>query len=202
MKLLLNKRLVRFADIGSYSPHCACIRDDMIVIYISSVTGNNLYDYISKSHIIWLNTDGIIIKRSLFSDSVWKRPCSIHSLESGLCVLYRANANHYFHSIELLDAKSDKCNKLFAFNGIYGLNRQKNFKCGGMCADKAGNIFVSYYRHQSVYVLDKNMKYKKTLFDARNGMDKPAAIGMFINHLWVADENQIFIFNYECVGNS
>ncbi|VDI12814.1 Hypothetical predicted protein [Mytilus galloprovincialis] len=202
MKLLPNKRLVRFADVGSYSPYCICIRDDIVVIYISTVTGNNIYDYISKSHIIWMNTDGIVNKRSLFSERVWKRPCSIQNLESGVYVLYRVDNESNLYSIELLEAKSDKCNKLGCFKGIFGFNPEKNFECKGMCVDKAGNIIVSDYRHHSVYLLDKELKYKKTLFDARNGLDKPAAICMFNNHLWVADENQIFIFNYECAGKS
>ncbi|VDH99943.1 Hypothetical predicted protein [Mytilus galloprovincialis] len=201
MKLLPNRRLVRFADVGSYSPYCICIRDDIIVIYIWSVTVK-FNEYNNRNHVIWMNTDGIVTKRSLFSEIGWKRPCSIQNLESGLCVLYCLNCETTLHSIELLDAKSDKCDKLYCFKGIYGFNPQKNFECKGICVDKAGNILVSDYRHHSVYVLDKELKYKKTLFDARNGLDKPAAICIFNNHLWVADGNQIFIFNYECVGSS
>ncbi|CAC5424038.1 unnamed protein product [Mytilus coruscus] len=120
MKLLTNKRLVRFADVGSYSPYCICIRDDIVVIYISTVTGNNIYDYISKSHIIWMNTDGIVTKRSLFSERVWKRPCSIQNLESGVYVLYRVDNESNLYSIELLEAKSDKCNKLNCLKGYMG----------------------------------------------------------------------------------
>ncbi|CAC5361610.1 unnamed protein product [Mytilus coruscus] len=195
MKLLPNKRLVRFADVGSYSPDCICIRDDIIVIYIWSVTVK-YNEYNSRNHIIWMNTDGIVTKRSLFSEIGWKRPCSIHSLESGLCVLYRVNANHNLHAIELLEAKSDKCNKLYAFNGIYGLNPQKNFECGGMCVDKAGNILVSDYRHHSVYILDKELRYKNKLFDSKNGLDKQTVISLLNEHIWVADGNQIFIFKY------
>ncbi|CAC5412111.1 unnamed protein product [Mytilus coruscus] len=198
MKLLPNRRLVRFADVGtiSYSPYCICIRDDIVVIYSWSVTGNNQYNYTSKNHIIWMNTDGIVTKRSLFSESVWKRPCSIHNLESGLCVLYRVNTEYKLHSIELLEAKSDKCNKLYAFKGIYGLNPQRNFECGGMCVDNTGNILVSDYRHHSVYVLDKELKYKNRLFDSKNGLDKQTVISLLNDHIWVADGNQIFIFQY------
>lgn len=71
-----------------------------------------------------------------------------------------------------------------------------------MCVDKAYNITVSDYRQRSEYVLDKMLRYKKTLFDARYGLDKPAFIDMSNNHLWVSDGNQIFIVNYECVGNT
>ncbi|XP_052087359.1 uncharacterized protein LOC127724435 [Mytilus californianus] len=208
MKLLPNRRLVRFADVGimcTYircNPYCICIKDDIVVTYNWSITGGKHYGYTCCNHIIWMNTDGIVTERSLFSNSVWKRPCSIQNLESGVCVLYRVDNESNLHCIELLEAKSDKCNKLYCFKGIYGFNPEKNFECKGMCVDKAGNTLVSDYRHHSVYVLDKELKYKKTLFDARNGLDKPAAIGVFNNHLWVADGNQIFIFNYECEDSS
>ncbi|XP_063404292.1 uncharacterized protein LOC134687764 [Mytilus trossulus] len=208
MKLLPNRRLVRFADVGimytypSYNPYCICLKDDIIVTYNWSTTGNKTHGYTSRNNIIWMNTDGIVTERSLFSKSGWKRPCSVQNLESGVCVLYCADFESNLHSIELLEAKSDKCNKLYCFKGIFELTPHRNFECKGICVDKAGNIIVSDYRHHSVYVLDKELKYKKTLFDARNGLDKPAAICVFNNHLWVADGNQVFIFNYECVGNS
>ncbi|CAG2247270.1 unnamed protein product [Mytilus edulis] len=204
MKLLLNRRLVRFADVGimstnpSYNPYCIGIKDDMVVTYSGSITGSKQYGYTCWNHIIRMNTDGIVTARSLFSKRVWKRPCSIQNFESGMCVLYRVDTESILHSIELLEAKSDECNKLYGFNGIYGYNPERNFECGGICADKAGNILVSDHRHHSVYVLNKMLVYKKTLYDARNGLDKPASIGVFNNHLWVADGNQIFIFNYDC----
>lgn len=47
-----------------------------------------------------------------------------------------------------------------------------------MCVDKAGTVMISEYRHHSVYMVDKDLKYKKTLLDAKNGLDKPAAIGI------------------------
>ncbi|CAC5361596.1 unnamed protein product [Mytilus coruscus] len=204
MKLLPNRRLVRFADVGimytypSYNPYCICLKDDIIVTYNWSTTGNKTHGYTSRNHIIWMNTNGIVTESSLFSKNVWKQPCSVQNLESGVCVLYRADYESNLCSIELLEAKSDKCNQLYCFKGIFGLTPHRNFECKGICVDKAGNIIVSDYRHHSVYILDKELKYKKTLFDARNGLDKPAAICVFNNHLWVADGNQIFIFNYDC----
>lgn len=76
------------------------------------------------------------------------------------------------------------------------MNPQRNFECGGMCADNAGNILVSDHRHHSVYVLDKELKYKSKLYDSKNGLDKPTAISLLKDHIWVADGNQIFIFPY------
>ncbi|CAG2247250.1 unnamed protein product [Mytilus edulis] len=74
MKLLPNRRLVRFADVGSYSPYCICIRDDIIVIYIWSVTVK-FNEYNNRNHVIWMNTEEIVTKRSLFLEIGWKRPC-------------------------------------------------------------------------------------------------------------------------------
>ncbi|CAG2247227.1 unnamed protein product [Mytilus edulis] len=196
MKLLPNRRLVRFADVGTmdYHPRCMCIRNDIVIIYIWCVTVNEKNVHTSKSHIIWMNTDGILTKRLSFSERIWKLPSFIQSLESGVCVLYCENCTLYF--IDLLDAKSDKCDKLYRFKGIYGLNPEKNFDCTGMCTDQSGNLLVSDHRHHSVYVLDKELKYIKTLFDARNGLDKPAAINIFNDQIWVSDGNQMYIFLY------
>ncbi|XP_071137121.1 uncharacterized protein [Mytilus edulis] len=201
MKLLPNRKLVRFADVGTINnfPYCICIRDNIVVIYLWYVTGSNQYGYAcytSRNNIIWMNTDGIVTKSLPFSESGRTRPCSIQNLESGLCVLYRLDIEPYLHSIELLEVKSDKCNKLYGFKGIYGMNPKRNFECGGMCADNAGNILVSDYRHHSVYVLDKELKYKSKLYDSKNELDKPTAISLLNDHIWVADGNQIFIFPY------
>ncbi|VDI79124.1 Hypothetical predicted protein [Mytilus galloprovincialis] len=199
MKLLPNRKLVRFADVSTinyYFPYCICIRDNIVVIYLWYAAGSNQYGYASRNNIIWMNTDGIVTKSTSFSESGRKRPCSIQNLELGLCVSYRFNSEPYLYSIELLDAKSDKCIKLYVFTGIYGMNQQRNFECGGMCADNAGNILVSDHRHHSVYVLDKELKYKNKLYDSKNELDKPTAISLLKDHIWVADGNQIFIFPY------
>ncbi|XP_063404295.1 uncharacterized protein LOC134687767 [Mytilus trossulus] len=198
MKLLPNRRLVRFSNVDtvSYYPNCICIRDEIVVIYLWNVKEIFKDGYISNSHVIWMNTDGIVAKRSIFSEGGWKKPCSIQNLESSLCVLYRVKCESTLHSIELIEAKPGKCDMLYRFKGIYGLNPERNFECKGMCADKSRNILVSDHRHHSVYVLDKELKYKKTLFDARNGHDKPAAISLLNDQLWVADGNQMFIFQY------
>ncbi|CAG2247230.1 unnamed protein product [Mytilus edulis] len=81
MKLLPNRRLVRFADVG-YNPYCICIRDDIVVIYMW-----NQLDYTNKNHIIWMNTDGIVTKRSSFTRCNWMRPCSVQHLDSGVCLI-------------------------------------------------------------------------------------------------------------------
>ncbi|XP_071137124.1 uncharacterized protein [Mytilus edulis] len=194
MKLLPNRKLVSFADVGTinYFPYCICIKNNIVVIYLWHVANG----YTSRNHIIWMNTDGIVTKSSLFSESGRRRPCAIQNLELGLCVLHRFNIGPNFHSLELLEAKSDKCNTLYVFTGIYGMNPQRNFECGGMCADNAGNILVSDHRHHSVYVLDKELKYKNKLYDSKNGLEKPTAISLWNDHIWVADGNQIFIFPY------
>ncbi|XP_071137119.1 uncharacterized protein [Mytilus edulis] len=198
MKLLPNRKLVRFADVGSinYFPYCICIRDEIVVIYLWNVKEIVQNVYTSNNHIIWMNTDGIVTKSSLFAEIGWKRPCSIHNLESGLCVLYHVKCESSLHSIELIEAKGEKYDILYRFKGIYGLNPERNFECKGMCTDNSRNILVSDHRHHSVYVLDKQLKYKKTLFDARNGLDKPAAISLLHDQLWVADGNQMVIFQY------
>ncbi|XP_063404290.1 uncharacterized protein LOC134687763 [Mytilus trossulus] len=196
MKLLPNRKLVSFADVGTinYFPYCISIRDNIVVIYLWYLSHQN--GFISRNNIIWMNTDGIVTKSSLFSESGRRRPCSIQNLELGLCVLHRFNIGPNFHSLELLDAKSDKCNILYVFTGIYGMNPQKNFECRGMCADNAGNMLVSDHRHHSVYVLDKELKYKNKLYDSKNGLDKTRAINLLNDLIWVADGNQIFIFPY------
>lgn len=47
-----------------------------------------------------------------------------------------------------------------------------------------------------MYVRDKELKYKKTLFGAIDGLDQPAAIGILNDYIWVADVNLIFVFPF------
>lgn len=64
--------------------------------------------------------------------------------------------------------------------------------------DKA-QLIQSYERgdnKHSVFMLDKDLKYKKTLIDSRDGLDKPAAIARLNNKMWIADGNKIWIFNF------
>ncbi|CAG2251416.1 unnamed protein product [Mytilus edulis] len=201
MKLLTNRRLVRFADVGtensiiSFSPYCFCItEDDSLIVYLWS---SNLYQMYGgyQNRIMWMNTDGIMTKSFYFNDKTWNQPCSIQNLESGICVLYRIDNNSNLHGIDLIDATSKTYNKLLDFKGVYGSNPKQNFECEGICVDKAHNIFVSDVRHHSVYILDKHLKYKHTLFNAKNGLDTPAAIGLLNDYIWVADGNNIYIFH-------
>ncbi|CAC5413522.1 unnamed protein product [Mytilus coruscus] len=196
MKLLTDRRQVRFANIGrpGRKPHCFCIsEDDLLVVYLVSYFGKPWYEFIN--YFIWMNTDGIVTDQASFSKSTFQKPCRIQILESYLCVLYCEGNTSDLHRIELLEKKSDTYNSVKIFSGIYGFDAWEHFQSIEMCVYKDGNIIISDFRHHSVYMVDKDLKYKNTLLDARNGFDKPAAIGIFNDHMWIADGNQIFIFN-------
>lgn len=198
MKLLPNKRLVRFANVGTYDrlPYCCCIcKDNSIVIHLlsSSYNENGIYTYF----VVRMNTDGIVISEQILYKTISRQPSVIQSMSnSSVCVLYRLNNYSNLHHIEILEGKLKILRIINHFNGIYGHETHNHFECNGMCVNKDDNILISDKRHHSVYVLDKELQFKKTLFDARNGLNEPAAIGLFNDFIWVADGNQIFIFKY------
>ncbi|VDI38408.1 Hypothetical predicted protein [Mytilus galloprovincialis] len=197
MKLLSDRRQVRFANIGSHSrtPHCFCITaDDLLVVYLISYFGKPWYEY--KNYIIWMDIDGIVRDKASFSRNTFQKPCNIQILESYICVLYCKGVRSNLHCIELLEKKMDTYNSIKSFSGIYGLDAWDHFQSHGMCVNKADNVIISDFRHHSVYMVDKDLKYKKTLLDAKNGLDKPAAIEILNDHIWIADGNRIFIFNF------
>lgn len=79
---------------------------------------------------------------------------------------------------------------------MFGYQPFLHFQCHGIYFAKDFNITISDFYHHRVYVLDKELKYKKTLFGAIDGLDQPAAIGILNDYIWVASVNKIFVFPF------
>lgn len=136
MKLLTDRRLVRFANIGGSGrkPHCFCIsEDDLLVIYLASYSASQRYEFIN--HFVWMNTDGIVTDQVSFSKDTFQKPCSIQILESYLCVLYYTGTSN-LNRIVLLEKKSDKCNSIKSFSGIFGFEASSHFQVMGCVLTK------------------------------------------------------------------
>lgn len=112
-----------------------------------------------------MNTDGIVTGKASFAIDTFKRPFNIQILDSYLCVLYCQGNFSDLHHIELLEKKSNTYKSIQSFSGIYGFEAWNHFKSQGMCVDKVGNVIISDFRHHSVYIVDKDLKYKNTLLN-------------------------------------
>ncbi|CAC5424711.1 unnamed protein product [Mytilus coruscus] len=87
--------------------------------------------------------------------------------------------------------------------GVIGYAPENDFECYGICSDTKGNILVSDFRHHSGFILDKNLKYKRRLVNASDGLYNPKSVGLIKGSLWIADENGILILkNEHNVNNS
>lgn len=119
-----------------------------------------------------------------------------------MCVLYQTSTytKNYLHVIKVFKFDNGKCEKIKSFDGIFGYYPSSQFECYGICTDN-NNVFVSDIRHHSVYVLNKDLKYKKCIVDARNGLDKPTAIAIFNGRLWIVDGHQIVTFDFNITND-
>lgn len=136
MKLLTNGRLVKFANIGrpDRNPYCFCVsEDDLIVVHLLTTAGSVKYGY--TNYVFWMNTDGIVIDQASFSKHAYQQPCIIQIFESHLCVLYNVDRT--------------------CFRGIYEFDVSRHFQSLGMFVDEMGNVMISDFCHQSVFMLDK-----------------------------------------------
>ncbi|XP_071123884.1 uncharacterized protein [Mytilus edulis] len=197
MKLLKNKRLARFANIGNSHdkdmiPYCFCnSKDDLLTVYLISTSKDQRRGYTNR--ILQMNKEGILIAEFDFYTLNMNEPCFImQNDDSNVCVLYKklSYKNNNLHYINVLKAVNDKCESIKSFYGIFGYQPSFHFECHGICTNN-NNVFVSDIRHHSVYVLDKDLEYKECIADAINGLDKPTAIGIFNDRLWIVDGNQI-----------
>ncbi|CAC5424036.1 NKIRAS [Mytilus coruscus] len=183
---------MKFANVGKANrrPYCLCASEnDLLVIYLSSSRG-------CTDFLLWMNTDGMVITEASVSNRSLHTPCFVRLLEPYLCVLYHTNNSNSVQRIELLKKKDDTYNPFKSFSGMFGYEANRHFQCHGMCVAKDFNIIISDFHHRRVYVLDKELKYKKTLFGAIDGLDQPAAIGILNDYIWVADINKIFVFHF------
>ncbi|XP_063416142.1 uncharacterized protein LOC134697786 [Mytilus trossulus] len=200
MKLLKNKRLARFANIGnSYDedmvPYCFCnSKDDLLTVYLTSKSRDQRRGY--SNCILQMNKDGILTSEFNFYADSTDEPCLMQNEETNMYVLYLSSYyyNKNLHYINVLKAANDKCESKESFNGTFGYQPSLHFECHGICTNN-NNVFVSDIRHHSIYVLSKDLEYKECIVDARNGLDKPTAVAIFDDRLWIVDGNQIVMLD-------
>ncbi|VDI19474.1 Hypothetical predicted protein [Mytilus galloprovincialis] len=133
MKLLKNKRLVRFANIGnSYYkdmiPYCFCnSKDDLLTVYLISKSRDQRRGY--RNCILQMNKDGILTAEFNFYAGSMNEPCLMQNEETNLYVLYLASYYEYknLHYINVLKAANDKCESIESFNGIFGYQPSLHF---------------------------------------------------------------------------
>ncbi|VDI78064.1 Hypothetical predicted protein [Mytilus galloprovincialis] len=191
IKLLTNRRLLRFANVGNNSmlPYCFCSSiDDLLTVYFSSQSCDIYGNY--ESCVVHIVKNGIITGQFNISTFQLEKPYIMHFVKSALCILYVADNLRVLNNVKLFEKAKYEYIEAKYFNGIIGYNPTQNFESHGICSKK-GNIFESDIRHHSVYALDKNLKYTKCEVDARDGLDKPTAIAIYSDYLWIADGDQI-----------
>ncbi|CAG2208872.1 unnamed protein product [Mytilus edulis] len=191
MELLQNRRLVRFANVGTDDmlPFCFCNSiDDTLTIYLISKSRGK-YGY--RNCFLQLNQEGIVKVKMDRTVLNFEKPYLMLDVQSNVCLLYEKYSKK-FHYIHLLKATNNTCEMIKSFKGIFGDDPSEHFECQGMCTDNT-SVFVTDIRHQSVFVLNKDLEYRKCVVNARHGLDKPTAIAIFNDHLWIADGDQVFI---------
>ncbi|VDI19466.1 Hypothetical predicted protein [Mytilus galloprovincialis] len=194
MKLLENRRLVRFANVGCSNmlPYCFCnSTEDTLSVYLISDTK---YQQGYRNWVVQLNEDGIVSKTFNFYTYYMKKPCLMQNVDSDLCVLYPRYS--YIGNLHFINLLNNKCEKIQSFKGILGYDPSDHFECYGLCTNNK-DIFVSDLRHHSIYILGKkDLEYKRCVVDARNGLDTPTAVAILNDILWIADGDQMFKFNF------
>lgn len=86
-------------------------------------------------------------------------------------------------------------------SGFCGMVGRKGTSDGflsyGMCSDENGNILVTDYNFSKLYLLNKNLCFKKILLDHRSGLHFPSCISLKDDALWVVNKKELLVFDYK-----